>query len=124
MTKTVLAVDDNKTFLEMYGRMITRKYHDFFGTQNPLDALERLRKSMTIDLLITDLNMPHLTGDQLISQFHLSSPSTKYLLVTARDSETVNPILERLRSEGIQVTYLQKPSSLTEISSAVDSLIG
>ena len=68
--------------------------------------------------------MPNLTGDQLIAHSHKLSPSTKYLLITARDSETVDPILARLRGDGIEVTYLQKPASLVEISNAVDSLIG
>ena len=76
MTKTVLAVDDNRDFLGTYERMIRRKNHDFVGTNDPLTALDVVRSGRPIDLLISDLNMPNLSGDQLINQSHQLSPTS------------------------------------------------
>ncbi|MDP3765894.1 MAG: response regulator [Nanoarchaeota archaeon] len=123
--KTVLSVDDNKTFLETFRRLFTFKGYNSITISNPTDALETIKKTGgSIDLLVTDLNMPELSGDRLIEEAHRVAPNMRYILYTARPEDTVRPILERLKAGGVDVIYLQKPSSLDEILSAVESLIG
>ncbi len=119
--KTVLAVDDNPTFLQTYQRLVASKNHQFIGANNPLEALSIVGGGRSIDLMITDLNMPQLEGGELIARVHQVLPDTKYLLITARGVEVVNPILTRLRYQGVQVEYLPKSSGLLDISQAIDS---
>ncbi len=124
MTKTVLAVDDQKHLHDTYERLISRKGHTFISTDNSQDALRLVEGGTSIDVLITDLEMSQLSGDQLIARVHSVSPATKYLMITGKRNEDVVPILIALRSQGIYVTYFQKGQfDLLEIRDAIDALL-
>ena len=125
MARTVLAVDDNKTYLETLQRLFTFKGYNIITALNPNNALDTIKKAGgSIDLLLTDLDMPELSGDRLIEEAHRVAPDTKYILHTARTEEIVQPMLERLKAGGVDVVYLHKPASLNDMVSAVESLIG
>lgn len=125
MARTVLAVDDNKTYLETFQRLFTFKGYDILTALNPNNALDIIKKAGgSIDLLLTDLDMPELSGDRLMEEAHRIEPDIKYILHTARTKEVVQPILERLKAASVDVVYLHKPTGLNDMVSTVESLIG
>ena len=125
MTKTVLAVDDDGSVLEFYKIAFRRhsQAYELLITTNPLEAFSTIDKKAktgsSIDLLITDLNMPELGGLDLIRNARAVSPQTKFMLCSGREESEINQLIARLRNEGIEVKYLP-PSYLWD----TDNLIG
>jgi signal transduction histidine kinase/CheY-like chemotaxis protein len=106
-TQTILMVDDEdllltmgKTILSTYGyRVLTAD-----GGQKALDILSQ--KDPIVDLVITDLVMPAMSGRELVEQLHRLSPQTRIICT----SGYVWPAGQE--SNG---AYLQKPFTSQEL---------
>ena len=65
MAKRIIAVDDSKTMRDMVSVTLRRAGFEVTVAEDGQKALTVLR-GVQIDLVITDLNMPHLDGISLI----------------------------------------------------------
>jgi two-component system chemotaxis response regulator CheY len=65
MTRHVMAVDDSKTMRDMVGFTLRQAGFHVSEAEDGQKALTQLR-GLAVDLVITDLNMPHLDGVGLI----------------------------------------------------------
>lgn len=65
-TNTVLVVDDSEMVLKVLSFMIKKAGYTFLSATDGSKALD-LFDGRDIDLVITDLNMPNMTGNALIS---------------------------------------------------------
>lgn len=65
MSKRVLAVDDSKTMRDMVTFTLKSAGFEVIEAEDGKDALNKLG-SDTVDLVITDLNMPNMNGFELI----------------------------------------------------------
>ena len=64
--KKVLLVDDEKDLIDIGCQMLSLLGYKPTGVVGSVEALERLKQSpQEFDLVITDLNMPGMTGEQL-----------------------------------------------------------
>lgn len=131
MTKSVLAVDDNKSVLTLY-EVCFRDSADYeiTTTPSPIEALAiiggRAKGGNSIDLLITDLSMPGMNGVDLIRNAHKASPKTQFMLCSGIREAEAKRLIELLRDVGIGVKYLP-PSYLWSadiLVGEVKSLIG
>ncbi len=117
--ENVLIVDDSIEMLEVVRRQLTAKNFYTFQTTNVTDAIEIL-KTASIDLLITDLQMPGIDGMQLIRYVTEHFPEIPTLVITGYPS--VTGAVEALRS-GV-FDYLVKPFTQKELIQAVDQTLG
>ena len=79
---TVLAVDDDALVLMNTVAMLEDLGHTAFEAFSGKDALEILRREDSIDLVITDQAMPHMTGTQLAKAIKQEWPDVSVLLAT------------------------------------------
>jgi CheY-like chemotaxis protein len=83
-TISILAVDDEPYVLEVIGRHLSREGRVTVTTASSgAEALERLEKGPAPDLVITDLRMPAMQGDELVSRIRLTEPDMKVLYLTS-----------------------------------------
>lgn len=61
----ILVVDDDGDVLKMAERVLSGAGHQTIGVEDPIKAMERL-DSASFDLLISDANMPHYSGFDLV----------------------------------------------------------
>jgi len=66
MPKTILLVDDSATMLMSVKISLTSANFMVETAKDGLEALARLRSGLKPDLIITDINMPHMGGMELI----------------------------------------------------------
>jgi two-component system chemotaxis response regulator CheY len=64
---TVLAVDDSVTMRQMVGYCLREAGYQVVEAVDGVDALAKLQ-AQRVDLVITDLYMPHMDGIELIKQ--------------------------------------------------------
>ena len=67
MGKTILTVDDAKTMRQMVSFTLKGAGHDVLEAQDGAIALSLLQ-SRAVDLVITDVNMPNMSGIELTRQ--------------------------------------------------------
>lgn len=116
----ILITDDHRMFAEglkamlMTRRNLTAPHIADSGYQ----ALEMLNNEH-FDLLITDINMPEMSGIELTREVKSRFPSVKILVITMHDDqEIVNEILMS-EADG----YILKNSGRDEFFKAIDSIL-
>jgi signal transduction histidine kinase/CheY-like chemotaxis protein len=114
--KTILMVDDEELLLTM-GQTVLSSYGYYVMTASSgKKALEIMNEQASqIDLLITDLVMPNMSGRELIDHVRRLSPDIKILCTTGY----VQP-----SGSTRQGSYLQKPFTSTDLLRKVKEILG
>jgi CheY-like chemotaxis protein len=113
--RTVLIVDDEELLLTMGQTVLSSFGFEVLMANSGESALEAIDHSkLPIDLIITDLVMPKMSGRELIEQIQLRLPDVPIL----RTSGYV-----RAPGEEEQDTYLQKPFTSQMLLRRVKSLL-
>ena len=88
MPKTILTVDDSSTMRQMVGVTLKNSGFEVLEAADGVEALEKFRKSPTVDLVLTDLNMPRMDGLELTRQIRAlaSGRAVPIILLTTESS--------------------------------------
>ena len=78
----VIVVDDDPYVLESVSMLLTVSGFDVHPFSNGYDALAALRRSPP-DVVLTDVNMPHITGIELLERIHENDREIPVILMTA-----------------------------------------
>ena len=70
----ILVVDDEPSIRESLGMLLVASGYDVAEAENGVSALSHLNRTVP-DLIVTDLNMPHMSGIELISHVRSRYPS-------------------------------------------------
>ncbi|MNK09741.1 Transcriptional regulatory protein ZraR [compost metagenome] len=116
--ESVLVVDDSLEMLELLQRQLRALNLITFQASNVHDAIELL-KHTSIDLLITDLQMPEVNGMQLVHYVKEHYPGLPVLVVTGYPS--ISGAVEAVKS-GV-IDYLVKPFTQSELSQSVENCL-
>ena len=119
MAQTILIVDDSATARMIIKRCLTIagfQEAEFIEAGNGKEALQAAREN-TIDLLISDLNMPEMDGKQLLRHVK-ASPRLNYLPVMLVTSSN-NPAIERELKELGAFAVMNKPVAPANLAEAL-----
>lgn len=117
--KTVLIVDDDVSLL-LSLRDGLRPCEDRFRVltaENGEKAVEILKIS-PIDLVMTDLKMPKMTGFELAEYLYSNHPSIPVLVITS--SLLTDEIQEKMKNYGV-IDFIEKPVELEELTAKIVS---
>jgi len=113
---TLLYVEDNKDVVDASISVFEEFFSKIFVARNGADALE-IFQTQSIDLLITDVNMPVMNGLELIKNIQKVS-NIPIWIFSAHDSSD-----EFIRKNNLSIdTYLTKPISIDLFLNALDAL--
>lgn len=86
----ILIVDDMPEILESYERVLIRNGYDVRKANDGQEALEMMQgEAHHIDAIVTDHNMPRMTGEQLCRALRAAGSEVPILLITG-DLSVVN----------------------------------
>ncbi|MBI4957045.1 MAG: response regulator [Myxococcales bacterium] len=102
---TVLCVDDEPEIVETLRRTLRNEGYRFVGTTSPHEALA-LVEAGGVDLLVADIDMPGMTGLELVARVRRSRPHVVRMLLTGDAS--LQSALHAI-NEGEVHRYLTKP---------------
>lgn len=120
-TETILLAEDDPSLLEMSATLLKRLGYNVLTATNGIEALslKHQRNIGHIDLLFTDVVMPHMSGKELSDRIRAIYPRTKILFTSAyTESAIVN---QGILSDG--VTLLQKPFTPSTLAHKVREVL-
>ena len=86
-TKTILFADDDGQVQKFVAALLAKNGYHIILASNGLDALQKARAyESVIHLLLSDIEMPGMTGIELAIQLGRERPDTKILLISGLDS--------------------------------------
>jgi len=109
---------------EPHLRLVMKRTLELAGYEIAVDedgdsALARLDRGESFDLVLTDLSMPRLTGEQLASRIHERHPHLPIVLMTGYARGLT---LDQLAGSGV-VAILHKPMTARDLVTAIGSAI-
>ena len=110
----LLVVDDSVETLEVIQRNLMSMGYTVFTAQNVFEAVNFL-ESNHVDLVITDLKMPRISGIDLVKHVRENLRDTEVMMITGY--ATIEGAVEAVKA-GAQ-EYLPKPFTDKELSTAV-----
>ncbi|HEX4796935.1 MAG TPA: sigma-54 dependent transcriptional regulator [Humisphaera sp.] len=112
----ILIADDQEMMRDSLAATLAREGHEVIAAGDGQAALQRLSGSGRIDLLISDLKMPKMTGIELLAEAKKLRPEMPVVLMTA--FATVATAVEAMKLGAYD--YIQKPFDGDEIRILVD----
>lgn len=108
-----MIIDLGKTNLERLGYKVTTR-------QSSMEALELFRNNpQRFDLVVTDMTMPHLTGDELAKKMLLIRPDLPIILCTGYSKRISE---KKAKTMGIRA-FVMKPLSQYELANTVRQVL-
>jgi two-component system, cell cycle sensor histidine kinase and response regulator CckA len=106
-TETILLVEDDPALREMAGTLLRKLGYTVWTAANGIEALnlKQQRDVGHIDLLFTDVVMPHMSGKELADRIEALFPHTKILFTSAFTESAI--VHQGVLNKG--VALLQKP---------------
>jgi DNA-binding NtrC family response regulator len=118
LTLKILIVDDSPDTLEILSRNLSDNGYKTYISSNVPDAI-RMLESETIDLVVTDLKMPKVSGLDLVRHVKSNYPDTEVMMITGY--ATVDGAVDAVKSGAEE--YLTKPFTEEELLSAVQRVM-
>lgn len=110
MKSRILVVDDEESIREFLEIMLKKEGYEVTLAEDGQKAKDLLTKK-TFDMIISDLQMPHVTGIELLKHVKESYPDTVFMLITAFG--TTETAVEAMKMGAYD--YLTKPFKIDEV---------
>ncbi|NEP51904.1 MAG: response regulator, partial [Moorea sp. SIO3C2] len=121
LSKTFLVVDDSITERQNLSLILERNGNQVVQAKDGLEAIELLRKSHGVDLIICDLEMPRLNGLELLSLSHQEPAlaDIPIIMLTSRSQKKYKQLATELGA----MAYLTKPYLDEEILATITNVL-
>ncbi len=117
---TVLVVDDEETVRTVAARMLERLGFGVVLANDGREAMEKFRESPTrFTLVLLDLTMPHLDGEETFRQMRIQNPSVRVILTSGFNQQDA---VNRFTGKGL-AGFIQKPFELASLIQVIRSVL-
>jgi two-component system cell cycle sensor histidine kinase/response regulator CckA len=114
----VLVVDDEEGVRKFVDRVLQDAGYETLTAVDGTDAVEKAQKTAKFDILVTDLMMPQMTGDELARRLRQEDPRLKVLYLTGFSDKLFKEKVTLWEDEA----FLDKPCSVKGLREAVSLL--
>lgn len=118
--ENILIVDDETSICEIYKHALEGVGYHTTCCFSSLDALEIFKdKSDVFDLVITDMTMPHMTGDKLAQRLIEIKKDLPVIITSGYTGKLTQERLDKIGTKG----FLMKPVSIYKVSETIRNLL-
>ena len=121
MAKTILAIDDSAAIRQMVAFTLKRAGYEVVEASDGLDGLKKA-KAKTVDLILTDQNMPNMDGLDLVKNLR-ALPQYKTVPILLLTTESSDAMKAQGRAAGA-TGWLVKPFDPQKLIDTVKKVIG
>jgi CheY-like chemotaxis protein len=117
----VLVVDDEQLVRDLTVQVLERAGYDVVSVGSARDALELVSNGAQLDLVVSDVVMPELSGVDLLTEIRASRPELPIVLMTGGSPEPERTA-RALELGASAIVY--KPYTHAELRDAVANALG
>ena len=110
MKSKILVVDDEESIREFLDIMLRKEGYDVTCAEDGQKAIETLKKK-SFEMIISDLQMPNVTGIELLKHVKDTSPDIIFMMITAFG--TTESAVEAMKMGAYD--YITKPFKIDEV---------
>jgi two-component system, chemotaxis family, chemotaxis protein CheY len=121
MNKKILSVDDSASIRQLVAFTLEKEGYEVVSAVDGQDALDKV-KAATVDMVITDLNMPNVDGIQLIQALR-SEPAFKFTPIVMLTTESAMNKKDAGKQAGA-TGWIVKPFKPEQLIAVVKRLLG
>jgi two-component system, chemotaxis family, chemotaxis protein CheY len=121
VAKTILAIDDSAAIRQMVVFTLKRAGYEVVEASDGLDGLKKA-KAKTVDLILTDQNMPNMDGLDLVKNLR-ALPQYKTVPILLLTTESSDAMKAQGRAAGA-TGWLVKPFDPQKLIDTVKKVIG
>ncbi len=114
----VLIVDDDSDIRAVIAEYLADKGYEVAEAEDGQDGLVKFDLARP-DIVVTDMKMPKISGQKLISRLHHIAPDMPIIAITGHHTESELYAIQRLGA----TAGLIKPFSLRELAEMIQSLL-
>ena len=116
----ILFIDDEPVIMEMGKQILESLGYDVVARNSSIEALELFKeKKDNFDLVITDMTMPHITGEKLAEKLMQIRPDIPVILCTGFSS-----MIDERKALGMGIrAFITKPVLKREIAEAIREVL-
>jgi two-component system cell cycle sensor histidine kinase/response regulator CckA len=115
----ILVVDDEESVRRFVERVLRDAGYETVPASDGPEAIEVAAKLGPFDLVVTDLMMPQMTGDELARRLRLNEPKLKILYLTGYSDRLFKDKVTLWEDEA----FLDKPCNVKGLTEAVSLLL-
>jgi two-component system C4-dicarboxylate transport response regulator DctD len=116
----LVLLDDDPGVLRALGLLLKAMQYSVTTFSSPVEALGYLRQTPdTIDVVLTDLRMPELSGAQVVSEIKRSRSDLPVIVMSGHASAAD---MQDLKSKGAD-GFIPKPFTPEQIATAVNGVV-
>ncbi|MEW6264975.1 MAG: response regulator [Thermodesulfobacteriota bacterium] len=121
MTRVIMTVDDSASVRQMVSFTLKQSGYGVIEAVDGQDALARLAKQ-TVNMVITDLNMPNLDGLELIRRLRANA-ATKFVPIVMLTTESQDSKKQEGKAAGA-TGWIVKPFKPEQLLAVVRKVLG
>ena len=114
----ILIVDDNEEIAELTKKFLERRGYEVKAALSAIAGLELLNND-SFDVLVSDINMPEMDGEEFVRRAKILDPSLGIILITGF---VCSDITTRVSKLGIH-ECLNKPVGLDKLCASIESAL-
>lgn len=114
----ILVVDDDQLAGEMITAVLEDQGHQVFQAENALQAMELLNQQFAIELIVSDLNMPLMSGIELFHELRGQGLNVPFILLSGDD-----PVALRAQEPGLDACLMKDFSMDESLPAAIDDIM-
>jgi len=117
----ILVVEDDEILRDVIPQILNRLGYSFILADTPEDALQICHRSeVEIDVLLTDVVMPGMSGKELWESFRLVRPDTKVIYMSGYTADVISR--QGVLDSGVH--FIQKPFSTVDLGKKLQVALG
>jgi len=115
--KSILIIEDENKIRVIYKKLLTEEGYEVIETSNAIEAYDILEKRK-VDLVILDIQLPKIKGDQLFEVLRFFHNQSKILVASVYPLETQMQLIPEAAD------YYDKSHGLNALLLKIKSLVG
>lgn len=116
----ILVVEDDQTVLDLAAASLRSQGYDVLTARGPLDALRIFdRAGEKINLVLTDIMMPDMSGPEMVKEMRLKHPDVKLLFMSGYSEEKLNAF----DYQDKHIQFMTKPFSPADLAILVQKCL-
>jgi len=116
---TILFVDDELSILSTLKRLLRREPYDILTADSGQQGLEILADN-SVDIVISDMRMPHMSGAEFLQQVKQRYPHTKRIIMSGYAD--IEAVVDAVNKGGI-CHFISKPWDNDELKTIICDLV-